>query len=710
MNAPIEIANLPGDFVHTTLDKLYKLDGVLTEDTTGTIFGTKTKIRTQTAALNVLAPNCTVISRKLIRIDHPNICKAHKVLTLKDGSIVIVIDKPEGKPILEFMKEDASYLGFNAGRAISAVMQLLSALHAVHQASKTARNLSVNNIFVHRDKNGNLRLKLVSLGIGGTGVNLKSPHYFSPERIMNIDRGDPRADIWAAGAVFYHLCFGRPPFGDNAETAQKNMLETPDFDPGDRNIPNALVDIIKRAIERDENRRYQTVSEMIGDLLPLREIHTEPMSDDVSVALKKSYPPPPPLSPGKLTPKKPIQPSVTALHPCVSLPVKLDKSETTAEYGKDGKPSARKTAAWGRFLGVDFSPHQKETAGKKTTARTRQAEVSKTIMGIPAIQVEEEMPASVAKPPLKKSPARKGDESGSLLSARSILGSDEDIQTLEKELSFLEDRKDEDVPTLVLGERNFAALTDTLESEKIPSRRQTANEPCDDSLNVAETASAPPPYLTSSSAPPTANLLPRQSSLKKLLSTASIQRLKNYKFYVAGLGIALALAFFLTLVLSPTEKNAPDPVMTVTALPPSPAMAKQPPPSVTEVVVQPAEISGLPTAATAKQEEAPAAASFVTVAFPNVPPNSEITVNGRPTPQPVQMPKSKNIVAIAITAEGYAPFKVRIVPDRDRELPVRLTPKRSSAPNGKNAETPKKNGKPKSKKSTGNLVSNPFKK
>ena len=309
MNKPIDIAGLPGDFIHSTLDKLYKLDGVLTEDYTGTIYSTKTKIHGHEVAVNVLAPKCAVVSRKLIRIDHPNICKAHKVLTLKDGTVVVVIDKPEGKPILDFMNAPSESVGgtFHPGRVISAVMQLLSALHAVHQVGKTARNLNVNNVFVTRDRNGNMRLKLVSVGIDGPGVNLKAPHYFSPERVMQIDKGDPRADIWAAGAVFYHLCFGHPPFGGkNVEVAKKNLLETPSFEAGDKEVPSALVDIIRRALDRDENKRYQTVSEMIGDLLPLQATYNEPMSDDVSVALRKSHPPPPPgKSSGKIIPKKP---------------------------------------------------------------------------------------------------------------------------------------------------------------------------------------------------------------------------------------------------------------------------------------------------------------------------------------------------------------------------------------------------------------------
>ena len=55
----------------------------------------------------------------------------------------------------------------------------------------------------------------VADGLTATGTMLGTPHYMAPEQV----RGKPvdaRSDIYALGALAYHLVCGRPPFaGDN---------------------------------------------------------------------------------------------------------------------------------------------------------------------------------------------------------------------------------------------------------------------------------------------------------------------------------------------------------------------------------------------------------------------------------------------------------------------------------------------------------------
>ncbi len=831
MNKPIDISSLPGDFIHLTLDKLYKLDRVLTEDYTGTIYSTKTKIRGHEVAVNVLAPKCVVVSRKLIRIDHPNICKAHKVLTLKDGTVVVVIDKPEGKPILDFMNDPSESVGgtFHPGRVISAVMQLLSALHAVHQVGKTARNLNVNNVFVNRDRNGNMRLKLVSVGIDGPGVNLKAPHYFSPERVMQIDKGDPRADIWAAGAVFYHLCFGHPPFGGkNVEVAKKNLLDTPSFEAGDKKIPDTLIDIIRQALDRDENKRYQTVSEMIGDLLPLQAAYNEPMSDDVSTALRKSYPPPPPGkgNGGKIIPKKPQPLGKGGLRPLVGESSSSDKSETTAEYGKDEKKAPKKTLTIGRFLGVDFSPSAQQSGAKNDTAKKKRPDVSRTLMGIPAIRLDEDPKTPDKKLPSKPERSTKSDDRESLLSARSLLGSDEDIKKLEEELDFLEERKDEDIPTLVLGEANFAALTgnagitapketarssavatpatksrteairdiavksksERQEQQQLKSQQhsqpksqlqqhsqpksqlqqhsQPKSQPQQHSQPKSQPQQQPPastpaqeiPIETASgNADDSVSMTPltlddlqavsvpadidKTRFLREALATAlattekQLRRLAENKPLLLGVIAAVIAGVVLTIVMVKTrdgaslhgtmEVKASAPITaSPSAEPKAPAASESTPsqpsapaprdtapaavPSATNTEVEAAatEITppkDQPTASAVN--ETPPAPSTVTIRFLDIPDDSDVKVNGEPVTLPFVTTKSKELLTVHINAEGFEPFRVRVVPDRDRDVPVRLHPKKKPEPKKSKKRTEKKR-----KKHTGNLVSNPFKK
>src|SRR5262249_59217781 len=65
-------------------------------------------------------------------------------------------------------------------------------------------------------------------GLTATGAILGTPHYMAPEQV----RGKPvdaRTDIYALGALAYHLVTGRPPFaGDNAiAIGFAHLSETP---------------------------------------------------------------------------------------------------------------------------------------------------------------------------------------------------------------------------------------------------------------------------------------------------------------------------------------------------------------------------------------------------------------------------------------------------------------------------------------------------
>jgi serine/threonine-protein kinase len=105
--------------------------------------------------------------------------------------------------------------------ALDILDQIGKGLEAAHAAGVIHRDLKPSNVLVGERGvvkiiDFGLAVTTMAEGLTATGAILGSPHYMAPEQV----RGKPvdaRADIYAFGALAYHLVTGRPPFsGDNA--------------------------------------------------------------------------------------------------------------------------------------------------------------------------------------------------------------------------------------------------------------------------------------------------------------------------------------------------------------------------------------------------------------------------------------------------------------------------------------------------------------
>jgi serine/threonine protein kinase len=99
--------------------------------------------------------------------------------------------------------------------------QIVTGLEAAHAAGVVHRDLKPSNVLV--GERGAIKIIDFGLattgmaeGLTATGAILGTPHYMAPEQVRG-KTVDARTDIYALGALTYHLVCGRPPFsGDNA--------------------------------------------------------------------------------------------------------------------------------------------------------------------------------------------------------------------------------------------------------------------------------------------------------------------------------------------------------------------------------------------------------------------------------------------------------------------------------------------------------------
>jgi pentatricopeptide repeat protein len=130
------------------------------------------------------------------------------------------------------------------------------------------------------DKEGNSRImdfgiarSLKAKGITDAGVMIGTPEYMSPEQV-DAKETDQRSDIYSLGVILYEMVTGRAPFeGDTPlSVAVKQKTETPE-DPRKLNsqIPVDLSNVILRCMEKNKEKRYQSVEELRSELINIEK-------------------------------------------------------------------------------------------------------------------------------------------------------------------------------------------------------------------------------------------------------------------------------------------------------------------------------------------------------------------------------------------------------------------------------------------------------
>jgi serine/threonine-protein kinase len=209
------------------------------------------------------------------RISHPSIVE---VLDLgqdpRDGSLYMVQKFLTGETLRKHIKER----GALSGEAVAAIiLPIVSALGAAHDGGVIHRDVKPENIILAVGGDGKIVPTLIDFGIskftesnvpGGllhTGRAVGTPLYMSPEQLRADGPLDNRTDVWSVGVLLFELLAGRRPFqaNSNAEVAAAILHgEIPSLRAVMPSVPEALSQVVAKAMERDRERRFATMSAM----------------------------------------------------------------------------------------------------------------------------------------------------------------------------------------------------------------------------------------------------------------------------------------------------------------------------------------------------------------------------------------------------------------------------------------------------------------
>ena len=218
----------------------------------------------------------------LSSLSHPNLVKMIGLCEHSDnhGPIFILSGYVSGITLDKHVQTQLSSLTEEERvEKISLEMcNVLDALQYLHSRGVLHRDIKPSNIMIENGKT----VKLMDLGIarmnGGNRYSsfgfIGTPQYAAPEQILREkDHAEltQRTDIYSLGVTFYELLTGVNPFLSDIEADVLSRQVTKPL-PYNRAIPRQLFKVLRKATEKETQKRFSTASEFRGAIFnALRE-------------------------------------------------------------------------------------------------------------------------------------------------------------------------------------------------------------------------------------------------------------------------------------------------------------------------------------------------------------------------------------------------------------------------------------------------------
>ncbi len=215
-------------------------------------------------------------ARAASALNHPNILTIHE-LGKSDHLHFIVTEFIEG----ESLRGRIARKRLQLAESLEIAIQIVSALHAAHEAGIIHRDIKPENIMIRQDG----IVKVLDFGLAKLttpftstdsenatitkistlpGMILGTPNYMSPEQARGKDI-DHQTDIFSFGVVLYEMLSGDAPFED--ETVSDIIAGVLTKEPKRlTDIPSELEEIVNKSLQKEKRLRYQTTKDLLLNL------------------------------------------------------------------------------------------------------------------------------------------------------------------------------------------------------------------------------------------------------------------------------------------------------------------------------------------------------------------------------------------------------------------------------------------------------------
>ena len=275
-----------GDFISH-----YKILSKIGEGGMGEVYLATDTVLDRNVALKILPGEAVKDAQRVRRflqeakaassLNHPHIVTIHEV-GQANSTYFIATEFIVGMSVRDAINRDQ----LEIGRIIEIGIQVGLALAAAHEKKIIHRDIKPENIMLRDDG----FVKVLDFGLAkllhqisaapeastfvntADGIVLGTLSYMSPEQARGHEV-DARTDVWSLGVVLYEMVTGRRPF--EGTTASDVLASLLDHQPSplarySESAPADLERIIRKALAKDPNDRYQTARGLLVDLKALK--------------------------------------------------------------------------------------------------------------------------------------------------------------------------------------------------------------------------------------------------------------------------------------------------------------------------------------------------------------------------------------------------------------------------------------------------------
>lgn len=294
-------------FVGTTLPGGVHIIELIGVGGMGRVYRSEQSVLGRTVAVKIIHPHLLSDENSAIRfltearaasqLNHPNSISVFDFGRTDDGQPYLVMEFLRGKDLGQVANQESP---LPLTRMVDVLRQVLAALGEAHELGIVHRDLKPENVVLQPMRRGGDLVKVLDFGLAklradapsqspsvtNPGIVCGTPDFMAPEQGRG-DAIDGRSDLYAVGVILFQLLTGRLPFEGETPTQVVMMhLTVPAPDPRQvaprRDIPASLAELVKKALAKSPDDRFQDAHEFSMELQEALRATDAPVQPPIS--------------------------------------------------------------------------------------------------------------------------------------------------------------------------------------------------------------------------------------------------------------------------------------------------------------------------------------------------------------------------------------------------------------------------------------------